>query len=153
MHPLHDREHTADLVSIRSGAEDDACAVEALYAELSEDVGNVARDFRTIVRDPNATCLLAEVENRPVGMAIFFVRSSLSSGRKMVIDDIVVESGHRRRGIGRALMKRCISLATEHGLDCVELACSLSKPDLHSFYEGLGFRHRMRLYSLLLADG
>ena len=36
--------------------------------------------------------------------------------------------------------------------DCVELACSLKRPDLHTFYEQLGFEHVMRLYQCYLGN-
>lgn len=68
----------------------------------------------------------------------------------MVIDDVVVDHGHRGMGIGRLMIEHCIGLAEEQSLDSVELSCSLAKPGLHSFYEALGFKHRMRFYSLFL---
>ncbi|MFC1525899.1 GNAT family N-acetyltransferase [Candidatus Latescibacterota bacterium] len=39
----------------------------------------------------------------------------------MVIDDIVVDDSHRRKGIGRKIVEHCIELATKREVDSVEL--------------------------------
>jgi ribosomal protein S18 acetylase RimI-like enzyme len=83
-------------------------------------------------------------------MLICYVRPTLSSGNKMVIEELVIDRNHRGRGLGSMLLKHCLESAKSRGLDCVELACSLAKPELHRFYERAGFKHRMRLYSLFL---
>ena len=139
-------------VAIRSADVADLQVVMDLYAQLSSDVSNVPRDFPAIVSDENSACLIAELDGQPVGMALCYVRTSLSSGRKMVIDDVVVDAGYRRAGIGRQVVEHCIGLAADQQLDSVELSCSLVKPELHRFYERLGFRHRMRFYSLLVGE-
>ena len=139
-----------DSLSIRYADLDDLHAVVDLYAQLSSDVSNVPQDHLAIVRDENSICLIAELDSQPVAMALCYVRTSLSSGRKMVIDDVVVDASHQGAGIGRQMVERCISLAAAREIDSVELSCSLSKPGLHRFYEGLGFQHRMRFYSLLV---
>ncbi len=135
---------------IRNAAVRDLSIVKALYQQLAPEVSHLDRDFSALLSDPNALCLILEERARPIGTVICYVRPSLSSGRKMVIDDIVIDADHRGRGYGRALMRHCISLAKGQGLDCVELSCSLTKPELHRFYEDLGFRYRMRHYSLFL---
>lgn len=138
--------------SIRSATEGDLAAMKALYGQLSSDLTNVDRDLQAILADPRCLCLLVDVEATTVAMVICCVRTSLSSGRKMVIDELVVDRDHRGRGIGRAVIEHCLDLARAQGLDSVELACSLSKSELHAFYESAGFQHRMRLYSRFLSD-
>ena len=125
-------------------------AVTELYRQLSPDISNLRRDIPAVLADPNSLCVLLDVGGRPVGIGLCYLRTSLSAGRKMVIDDIVVDAAHRRKGLGRLLMQHLIGLARQRDLDCVELCCSLSKTDLHGFYEHLGFAHRMRMYSLFL---
>jgi ribosomal protein S18 acetylase RimI-like enzyme len=149
---LRSHKQSADGISIRSAAEIDLSVVKTLYGQLTPDLSNVDRDFPAIVRDPNSICLLVEVRNQPIGMVICYVRTSLSSGTKMIIDDIVIDRNCRGQGYGRSVIKHCVGLAKARSLDCIELACSLSKPELHRFYEGVGFKHRMRFYSLFLED-
>ncbi len=143
---------SADGISIRSAAESDLAVVKTLYGQLAPDLSNVDRDFPAVVRDPNSICLLVEAQNQSIGVVICYVRTSLSSGKKMIIDDIVIDRNYRGKGFGRSAIEHCISLAKARSLDCIELACSRSEPELHSFYERIGFKHRMRFYSLFLED-
>lgn len=55
--------------------------------------------------------------------------------KKMVIEDIVIDSQSCRRGFGSLLMHHCMDMARHEDLDCVELTCALSKTNLHRFYE------------------
>jgi N-acetylglutamate synthase-like GNAT family acetyltransferase len=135
---------------IRNARAQDIGAIKRLYQQLSSDVSNVDEDFPLLTADPNARCLILEIRNKPIGMVICYIRPSLSSGKKMVVEDLVVESQYRRRGFGSLLMHHCVDVAKQEDLDSVELACSLSRLDLHQFYERLGLKHRMRLYSLIM---
>lgn len=146
------RNRPVDDISIRNAVASDFSIIKSLYGQLAPDVSNVDRDFPAILSDANSICLVLEEQDQPVGMVICYVRSSLSSGKMMIIDEIVINHNHRGRGYGRMLMEHCINLAKARGLDCIELTCSLAKPELHRFYEGMGFKHRMRLYSLFLGD-
>jgi GNAT superfamily N-acetyltransferase len=142
---------TQDSISLRRAAAADLGAIEALYGQLAPEVWNVARDLPTILDDPHALCLVLEVQGRPLGFVCGYIRTSLSCGRTLTIDEIVVDRDQRGRGYGRALLEYCIRLARERGLECVELACSLARPELHRFYERMGFEdRRMKLYSLFL---
>ena len=152
---------------IRRATSDDLPIIKPLYSQLTSDTANVEKDFPTILNNSNSICLIIEKEkenigkneseNRkekgiPIGMAVCYVRTSLSSGRKMVIDEIIIDAPYQGRGYGRALMEHCITMAKNMGLDCIELACALTRTDLHTFYEGLGFAHTMRWYHLFLGD-
>jgi PhnO protein len=139
-----------DACSIRRAQDDDADNVRNLYSQLSPDVSNVDRDFRSMLADPRAMCLILEMASKPVGMVVAYVRPTLSSGRKMVIDELVIDRDLRGQRLGSLLLEHCIGVAKDQGLDSVEVCCSLAKPELHRFYERTGFKHRMRLYSVFL---
>ncbi len=138
-----------DGLSLRDATHGDLSVVKELYGQLAPDISNLDRDFPTIVSDAKATCWLLEQESTAVGMVIFSVRSTLSSGRKMVIEELVVDRHHRGRGLGSRLVQSCLDVARAQELDCVEVACPVSKPELHRFYEQAGFAHRMRYYSII----
>ena len=124
--------------------------VKRLYRQLTKDLEQFELNFNNILRNPNSVCLILEYQSKPLGMIFSYIRTSLSSGKKMIIDELIIDKAHQKQGYGRLLLKHCIKLATKQGLECVELACSLTKPGLHNFYEKEGFAHRMKLYSLLL---
>ena len=128
----------------------DCGTVLRLYAQICADCGNIISDLPAVIAETNAIRLLLEVDGQPAGMILGQVRTSLSAGRHVVIDDLVVDTAYRRRGLGRALLEHVIALAKSAGCNSVDLDCSHAKSDLHGFYEHLGFRHRMRHYSMFL---
>ena len=128
----------------------DAATVLRLYAQITSDCGNIVSDLPAVLAGKDAISLLLEVDGQPAGMIFGQIRTSLSSGKHLVLDDLVVDLPYRGRGLGRALIEHAIALAKSAGCDLVALDCSLVKPELHAFYERLGFRHRMRHYSLFL---
>jgi GNAT superfamily N-acetyltransferase len=121
-----------------------------LYAPISSDCGNIVADLPAVLAAADAVNVLLEINGQPAGMVLGQVRTSLSSGRHFVVDDLVVDSPSRRRGLGRALMEHVIAFARSIRCNLVELNCSQTKLDAHAFYESLGFRHRVRHYSLSL---
>lgn len=144
-------QNSVSKITVRKAKPEDLSIIKALYSQLTSDCANVDEDFCAILKDPNSICLILE-EELPVGMVICYIRTSLSSGRKMVIDEIIIDKDYRSKGYGRALMEHCITTAKDMRLDCVELACSLTREDLHAFYESMQFEHTMRLYHLFLGD-
>jgi GNAT superfamily N-acetyltransferase len=50
------------------------------------------------------------------GMVICYVRPSLSSGKKMFVEDLVIDHRHRQCGLGSLLMQRCIDMAKAEDL-------------------------------------
>lgn len=137
--------------SIRDARPGDLKLVKRLYRQISSDVSNVDENYPKILEDSNTTFLILEVDSRPIGFVNYSVHISVSSGKHIIIDDLVVDDNHRRQGQhGGELMKHCIMAAKKEGCDCIQLCCSNTKSDLHRFYESLGFIHRMRMYSLIL---
>lgn len=55
------------------------------------------------------------------------------------VTSIVVDSGARGRGIGRALMEAAERWAVERGCVLMELTSNRRRTDAHSFYERLGY--------------
>ncbi len=140
-----------EKIKIRKATPEDIAIIKTLYSQLTSDLTNIDRDFPEILKDPNSVCWILE-EKQPIGMVTCSIRISLSSGRKMMIDELIIDTNYRGKGYGRTLMEHCITFAREKKLDCIELTCSLTKTDLHTFYESMGFEHTMRLYHLFLGD-
>jgi ribosomal protein S18 acetylase RimI-like enzyme len=83
---------------------------------------------------------MALVESDAVGMLCCTAVPKLDPrGGFLFVDEIYVLSGHRRRGVGRALMEAAIQRAATLDLAGVRL---LSRPENHgaeAFYASLGF--------------
>jgi GNAT superfamily N-acetyltransferase len=105
-------------VTVRKGTKEDMPAVHALICELAlyekapEEVTNTVEDMLAdgFGDSPVFHCLVAEVDQLVVGMAIYFIKYSTWKGKGVYLDDIVVTDAYRGCGIGHQLF---ISLAKE----------------------------------------
>ena len=109
---------------IRPAREDDATLVLALIRELAEyermadEVTATEADVRQALFGPapSVEAVIAEVEDRPVGFALFFHNFSTFAGKRgLYLEDLYVRPEHRGRGIGRGLLRHLARLARERG--------------------------------------
>ncbi|WP_287190061.1 GNAT family N-acetyltransferase [Mesorhizobium sp.] len=56
-----------------------------------------------------------------------------------LIENVVTAAFHRKRGFGRALLERAVSIAWEHGCYKVMLLTGSTEPATLAFYRGVGF--------------
>jgi len=111
-----------------------------------------ARALAEIVNDPGSTLLLAEADGRAVGALALYICPNLSHGGDpfAVIENVVVDAGTRRRGVGAALMREAIARARVAGCFKILLTSNKERPEAHRFYQRLGFRETHRAFHLLL---
>lgn len=65
---------------------------------------------------PFYECLIAELDGRPAGFALFFYNYSTWMGRPGIyLEDLFVEPELRGRGIGKALLQQVAAVAVEKG--------------------------------------
>ena len=63
------------------------------------------------------------------------------------VDELVVDSEYRNRGIGKILMNKIENIAKNHGCKRLELDSAFYRTVAHEFYEKLGFEKRAYLFS------
>ena len=63
------------------------------------------------------------------------------------VDELVVDSEYRNRGIGKILMNEMEKIAKNHGCKRLELDSAFHRTSAHEFYEKLGFEKRAYLFS------
>lgn len=63
---------------------------------------------------------------------------------EMDVINIAVAPGHRRRGVGRALLERIVSLCRRRGVPLLWLRVRASNRSAQQFYREMGFRARGR---------
>jgi len=66
------------------------------------------------------------------------------------IEDVVVDSAARGRGVGEALTLSAVNLAKQRGAKTVDLTSRQSRQAAHRLYEEYGFVHHGRAYGLRL---
>ena len=114
----------------------DLARYEQAAEQVSIDVHQLRRDFTS--SPPRFECLIAEVAGEIAGMALFYPRYSTWKGPTCYLEDLVVRSAYRRKGIGRALMGRLQDLTTARGLARLEWQVLDWNSDAIAFYEQLG---------------
>ncbi|MFO0909131.1 MAG: GNAT family N-acetyltransferase [Isosphaeraceae bacterium] len=115
----------------------------AVYEKLEEYAVATAADFQRHLFGSHraAEALLAEVDGRPVGFALYFTTFSTFRGQPGIyLEDIFVEPDHRGRGIGKALLATIARRAVDRGCGRLEWSVlNWNEPSI-GFYRSLGAR-------------
>ena len=136
-------------VTIRSAEASDAATIVRLVRELADFEGlldQVRLTEADVLRDGfgerlRFECLLAEVDDAPVGFALYFEDYSTFEGRPGIfVEDLYVAEAARGLGIGQQLLARLAQVAIERDYRRLDLMVLHWNP-ARGFYERLGFRH------------
>jgi GNAT superfamily N-acetyltransferase len=132
---------------IRLATAADVSALLRLYAQLSDpeqmpDRGLASEALEAISAQPGMHLLVAEVAGAVVGTVTLVVVPNLTHYAKpwAQVENIVVDEELRGRGLGRALLERCVELATGYGCYKVQLQSANQRLEAHGFYQGFGFQ-------------
>ena len=109
---------TASIV-IRKGDKTDLPSVLDLIKELAlfekapEQVTNTVKAMEEdgFGKNPAYQLLVAELENKIVGIAVYFIKYSTWKGKGIYLDDLLVTEKHRGNGIGKKLFDAVIDEA------------------------------------------
>jgi len=114
--------HT-EVFTVRKGTKNDVKAVHALIVELaiyeraeqevSNTVDQLLRDG--FGEDPVYELLVAETEEKVVGMALWYTKYSTWKGKCGYLEDLVVQADVRGRGIGKALFLEVAKACAHRG--------------------------------------
>ena len=138
---------------IRSARLSDCDAIARLTNQLGYEVdpaGLYARLARTLER-PGQQLLVAELDAGVVGWVHVTTWEFLEADGFAVIAGLVVDSNHRRAGIGRLLMEHAERWAHETGHSVLRLWSSTARTAAHQFYESLGYSRVKTQYSFAKA--
>ena len=124
--------------------------VTDLYKQLNPD--NTQKSLEEILRlDNNVIVLVCKIDITIVGIALLSTYKVISGYRGM-IEDVVVDSAQRGKGIGRKLMKRLLEEGKKIGLDEILLFTGHHRSPAIALYKSLGFEMRNSgLYNLRLS--
>lgn len=113
----------------------------ATYERSAEQVRVTDEQLQTALFGPSpaAYALVAEVDGRVVGFALYFLNFSTWEGTHgLYLEDLFVEPEHRGRGLGKALLAALAALARDRGYARVEWwVLDWNQPSI-DFYTRLG---------------
>jgi GNAT superfamily N-acetyltransferase len=90
---------------------------------------------------PSAEALVAELDEQPVGFALFHSTFSTWECRAGIwLEDLYVRPEHRRAGVGRVLLSHLAGIALQRGCPRLEWAALDWNTPALDFYEQLGAR-------------
>jgi GNAT superfamily N-acetyltransferase len=115
----------------------------AIYEKLEPHAKATAEDFRRHLFGPRpaAEAALAEVDDEPVGFALWFSNYSTFRGQPgLYLEDIFVKPEYRGRGIGKALLASLAQLAVGRGCGRMDWSVLDWNAPSIAFYRALGAR-------------
>ncbi|MFB0536687.1 MAG: N-acetyltransferase family protein [Anaerolineae bacterium] len=143
---------------IREASIEDSAIIAQLMAQLIEASGyedwqvspeQIEESLRKMADSDNYQVLLAEDEGQVVGLLSLSFRHTLfHPAPSALIDELVVERGHRRRGVGQQLMAEAIERCRAAGCCEIEVSTERSNEAAQKFYRQHGFSHEAILFEL-----
>ncbi len=135
-----------DGFTIRPAVRTDAATILGFIRELAEYekllhevVADVEAIEASIFDRKEAEVVIAELDGKPVGHALFFHNYSTFLGRHgLYIEDLYVRPAHRGKGFGKKLLAHLAALAVDRGCGRLEWwVLDWNKPAI-DFYEAIG---------------
>jgi len=120
-------------------------AFEHLIPQLSSSSHPPTRaDLEEIVSSPSYVLFAASDPSRggEIIGSLTLVIFRTPTGKRASIEDIIVDSGARRRGIGEALSRKAIEYAADAGAKSVNLTSRPSREAANRLYLKIGFKKR-----------
>ena len=142
---------------IREANREDLKDILAIYAEPDIDNGNVLdlnsaeATFKKMNHYPKYILYVAVMDNKVVGSFALLIMDNLAhmGAPSAVVEDVVVLSKWRSRGIGSQMIRFAMDKARQAKCYKLALTCSINRDRAHKFYESLGFEKHG--YSFLIS--
>jgi ribosomal protein S18 acetylase RimI-like enzyme len=117
-------------------------AIPRLVSQLSASTPPPGRwELQQIIASPTTELIVARDGDVVVGMLTLAV-FRIPTGVRAWIEDVVVDVDARGRGIGEALTREALRVATELGARTVELTSRPTREAANRLYQRLGFERR-----------
>lgn len=144
-HPLPMSEKPTKIRPARPGDEKEILALIrelAVYEKLGDQVvATEAQIAETLFESKQAECLLAEVDNRVAGFAIFFHNySTFLAQAGIYLEDLFVRPEFRGYGVGKLLLKSLANLATQRKCGRLDWSVLTWNEPAIKFYDAIGAR-------------
>lgn len=126
--------------------------INKLLSQLRENPQSPGKlsELRDIVSNKNVVMMVVLDEGHVVGMATLYILQVMGK-RKSIVEDVVVDSAYRGRGLGKKLMRSIIVAARSKGVKGIKLTSRPERKAANELYKKLGFKlHNTNAYRMSL---
>ena len=107
-------------------------------SDPSQHKGSLA-DLQSIVENDWTTMIVANDEERIVGMATIHIVNNM--GKRIAhVDDVVISDAYRRQGLGTKILCELINVAKSRGVSQLRLTSRSARVAANKLYQQMGFK-------------
>ena len=118
-------------------------AYKVLIPQLSSSSNPPTEEaLQRIIESDSAQILIAEDENGEILGTMTLVIFQIPTGIRAWIEDVVVDSSARGKGIGKKLNLAALELAKQAGAKTVDLTSRPARQEANQLYRSIGFAER-----------
>ena len=119
-----------------------------IFYKQATDIALVQNFIQTRLDNNESIIFVALIEDKdkkePVGFTqLYPAYSSVKAIRNWILNDLYVDAGYRKLGIGEKLIKTAMEFAKADGAKFVELSTATDNYTAQSLYEAIGFDKQM----------
>ncbi len=136
-------EHVPQIIDVWKGFVDLHAERDPVFTRCRDGHLTFTSWVREQIASPDAQVLVAFEDGDVVGYALTIEKEYPPVYERTTyaeVTDMAVNQGHRRQGIGTALLERVRAWCRERGLDRIELRMMPTNPMAASFWRKHGFR-------------
>lgn len=119
---------------------DDVASVSDLLRQLNPTLPPVSLDRLNDAASGHNVLLFARNTNGIIGMATLVTYHKLAAGKVGIIEDVVVDEKHLRKGVGEKLMRELITIGKRSGVSKIHLTSNERRVAAHHLYKKMGFK-------------
>ncbi|WP_130536658.1 GNAT family N-acetyltransferase [Thiomicrorhabdus indica] len=124
----------------------------SIEADFNFSSINTAQGLKEIINDDNRYALVACSGDKIIGMCTAqWVYSTATGGKSAWVEDVVIHSDFRKKGIGKSMMAELQKWCVKNGCNRIQLVYDLDNHSAIEFYQSQDFLNtRLGVFSKLV---
>ena len=140
------------IIEISEASNEILSQVNGLLPQLSKSASPLSLESLDILAKSESTNLFVAKEGKKVWGMLSLVLFPIPTGTKAWVEDVVVDSSARGKGIGKALMNHALKKVREKRGKSIDLTSRPSRETANKLYQSLGYQKReTNVYRLSLS--
>ncbi|MEC8792048.1 MAG: GNAT family N-acetyltransferase [Verrucomicrobiota bacterium] len=141
-----------EIIEISEASNEILSQVNGLLPQLSKSASPLSLESLDILAKSESTNLFVAKEGKKVWGMLSLVLFPIPTGTKAWVEDVVVDSSARGKGIGKALMNHALKKVREKRGKSIDLTSRPSRETANKLYQTLGYQKReTNVYRLSLS--